>query len=594
MTRTIWDLYTSDQAVRDPMDFVGRHGPLLELLDSIRSGNCVQIVGPRRIGKSSVLQHLTRLSTLERRIPDVSPNLVVYLNLQGLAEPTEDAFWGMALARIRSRLLQMGAEQGVAEQDTPPLPPGTRKATLWAADAPGDARSRVPYAEARDKLDTLREVGFQRMTVLIDELEVLGQIPGQHDLTQRLRALAADSRWPVTFVTASRHPIAALTQDGRLEASPFYNIFSQTVRLAGFSAEELAELVTLPERLAADGRLAGWDGRLSLLPHRAWIEEVAGDHPFYSTVACRRMIRHLAEPLRAGEPPRALAPADLSGLVRDLEDDLSGQIDASLADRTDAERQLLTTLVHQPRRDVALSDPAARSLLAEGVLIERSGRLLVAAALVARRVPPPPSRALPTPTPRQLAALGALVLASGGALWLGTHLYGPLPLGTAEIPLDGGRLTVRLEYPREVRLEETEEIGIDLTGEPGAGGEVQVVITSEEGGLAFVGEEVDHSFAVPADKLVRDRWSVEARPRPVTGNLDRLSVRARWLPTGAPAEATQRIVVNIEGRALSEVRVILASAATLVLGLLGLVGGNLRSLGAWLLATWRGLGAERR
>lgn len=586
--RTVWDVYAFDQAVWNAEDFVGRQDELGEVLDSVRTGNCVQIVGPRRIGKSSLLIHLTRQSTLARRLPDPSSNLLVYVDLQSMAEATEDAFWGAVITRTRARLLDMGAEGGVMTPDTPPLPPGTREATLWAAAAPSEAGARVSYTQALELLEDLKDVGFGRMTLLIDELEILGRVPTQGDLLQRLRALAGNGSWPMTFVTTSRHPIAALTHDGRLMASPFFNIFSQTVRLAAFSRPELESLVTLAERQGAEGLLAGWDPALSLAPHLDWVRELAGLHPFYSTVACRRLLRRMAEPTRQGMEPRALTAADRRAIEGDLSEDLGGQIDAALADRSPEEMAALSALAHGGGPPIS---SAVLKALEQDALITLDGPApQVAARLVALHIAAP--QAPPSPWPSRLrrgTAVAALLGALTCLVWLGNHLYGPLPRQSAALSLDEGHLSVQLAYPAEVRVGEPVSVDIYLTTEDGAPGEAQVALFSDDGGLEFVGGEVERRFEVPDGMAIHQIWPVKVEPRTVEDGRYALRIRATWRPDEGRPEVNDT-AVTIEGRVLAGARVVVTSAATLLLTLLGFFGLNPRALTAWGIQLWQRLG----
>ena len=46
-------------AIRRAEDFVGREAEIAQTLGLLRNGQSVSLIGPRRIGKSSLLLHLT-------------------------------------------------------------------------------------------------------------------------------------------------------------------------------------------------------------------------------------------------------------------------------------------------------------------------------------------------------------------------------------------------------------------------------------------------------------------------------------------------------------------------------------------------------
>ena len=53
-------------AIRRAEEFHGRTAEISQILGLIRNGQSVSMVGPRRIGKSSLLLHLCRASTREQ------------------------------------------------------------------------------------------------------------------------------------------------------------------------------------------------------------------------------------------------------------------------------------------------------------------------------------------------------------------------------------------------------------------------------------------------------------------------------------------------------------------------------------------------
>ena len=72
-------------AIRRKEDFVGRSTELSQILGLLRNGQSVSLIGPRRIGKSSLLLHLSE-STVRRAYGlDGANALFVSLDCQELA-----------------------------------------------------------------------------------------------------------------------------------------------------------------------------------------------------------------------------------------------------------------------------------------------------------------------------------------------------------------------------------------------------------------------------------------------------------------------------------------------------------------------------
>ncbi len=200
----------SQTASDNPFNFVGRVNRVEDFFDrdyereSLRSylanGMCCQIVGPRRVGKSSLLYHLP-----------------------GFARG-----WGMSLTVVyldllspRSRTIG-GLLEMIGEQ--------------WQCDSPlrslTDLEERVSAINARGS----------RPVLCLDEFNELARRPEEFtsDFFLDLRGLAQQG---MAILTTARKPLCELVP-GHTPASPFFNIFP-ILRLGPFAEKDAEDFVTL-------------------------------------------------------------------------------------------------------------------------------------------------------------------------------------------------------------------------------------------------------------------------------------------------------------------------------------------------------------
>jgi NTE family protein len=201
---------TPQTANDNPFNFVGRVKRVEDFFDrdyereSLRgylsNGMCCQIVGPRRIGKSSLIYHLPGFA------PARGINLAVaYLDL----------------LNPRSRTIN-GVLEMIGEQ--------------WRCDAPlgsmTDLEERVNAIKARGS----------RPVLCLDEFNELARRPEEFtsDFFLDLRGLAQQG---MVILTTARKPLCELVP-GHTPASPFFNIFP-ILRLGPFAEKDAEDFVTL-------------------------------------------------------------------------------------------------------------------------------------------------------------------------------------------------------------------------------------------------------------------------------------------------------------------------------------------------------------
>lgn len=202
-------------AIRQSDDFIGREAEIAQILGLVRNGQSVSLIGPRRIGKSSLLLQLCNPATRRRHNLDLEQALFVLLDCQELADsPPEEAYESLLVG-----LLAGGEKAGL---------------NLSVNNDPGTYRA----------LDlALHQISQHQMSVvvLLDEFELLAA--NRHlspYFFARLRGLT--TKYGLAFLTASQRPLFEITAEEEILSSPFFNIFV-TLPLGLFDESEARALL---------------------------------------------------------------------------------------------------------------------------------------------------------------------------------------------------------------------------------------------------------------------------------------------------------------------------------------------------------------
>jgi tRNA A-37 threonylcarbamoyl transferase component Bud32 len=247
--------YLSRGPVRSPEMFFGRQETLREIADFLRGNQSVSLVGPRKIGKTSLLFQLIRLTVAQHL--DIGANrLFCYLDCEGMGDDSPQDVLQQFAIELRSEL---------QAHDRPEEP---------ALEAACTSPSRLSFEGAA------RALGKQGLSIVIilDEFERLSA-NGKLDVNffNALRSMA--SRFPLAFITASATPLIELTFSGRSQeilSSPFFNIFAQ-IYLLGLAEDEARALLWIPSEKA---------GRPFPASLQDSLFQFVGSHPFLIQVAC--------------------------------------------------------------------------------------------------------------------------------------------------------------------------------------------------------------------------------------------------------------------------------------------------------------------
>ncbi|MDX1435900.1 MAG: protein kinase [Anaerolineales bacterium] len=247
--------YISRGPVRSEEMFFGRIHELAEIRSFVQGNQSISIVGPRKIGKTSLLYHL--MQTHRQPAADGEKKLLyVYIDCEVLGDASHNEIFGQLAAEISEALVNANLSQ----------PAALDQAILHPTRLSFEAAVR---ALNKDNL---------RIVLIMDEFERLSRNPLLNiNFFNALRSAAG--RYRLVFITASAKPLIQLTFSDRSEeilSSPFFNIFAQLF-LSFFPDNEAFDLIHIPAHEA---------GVNFSNETRDFIFDLVGGNPFALQVAC--------------------------------------------------------------------------------------------------------------------------------------------------------------------------------------------------------------------------------------------------------------------------------------------------------------------
>jgi DNA-binding winged helix-turn-helix (wHTH) protein len=235
-------------AIRRAEEFHGRTVEINQILGLLRNGQSVSIIGARRIGKSSLLLHLSRPPVREPFNLAPPKALFVSVDCQELGGSPPEEVYEALLTSLLDAAEDAGLEIGQVAR------PGTYRSL-----------DRVLHTVSQDNI---------AVVVILDEFELLA---ANERLTPyffaRLRGLT--TKYGLAYITASQRPLFAITADEQILSSPFFNIFV-SLPLGLFTVQEARDLLTC--------RLEG-TGVTFAKTLTDYLLFLVGPHPFFLHVA---------------------------------------------------------------------------------------------------------------------------------------------------------------------------------------------------------------------------------------------------------------------------------------------------------------------
>ncbi len=232
--------------IRTVEEFYGRQRELQHVMARIgaQTPQSISLVGERRMGKSSLLWHLSQREIYASHLETPERYVFMLMDCQGQQHLNQEGF-----------CRAFGEHLGTAVGDR-----------LEVAEV-GDLSGVERVAQAMEGADL-------RLVCLFDEFETITRNADfGTEFFGFLRSMA--NAYPVAFVTASRSNLETLCHNREISESPFFNIFSH-IRMGPMSEVEVRELITKPSAEAG----------MPLAAHAEYIQELGGYLPFFVQIAC--------------------------------------------------------------------------------------------------------------------------------------------------------------------------------------------------------------------------------------------------------------------------------------------------------------------
>jgi len=228
--------YIIEGIAEDPQMFFGRRMHLRRLCRHVKEINCVSIVGPPGIGKSSLLYQLT----LQEELQETHASL--YLDLSDVTLQTDWTF-------LREVIWGLGQSVG----------------RMFA----GATIERLGWV-----LEILKDEEKRDVLLCLDDFDQFVAAPGvTHGLLDELRQLGFARR--MSIVVASLRPMEELAREGMIPQT-FPRLFDEQLDLSLLSAREAEQLIREP---------ASREG-VELPPQALELaRELGGRHPLYLQLA---------------------------------------------------------------------------------------------------------------------------------------------------------------------------------------------------------------------------------------------------------------------------------------------------------------------
>jgi len=255
--------YLNRVMIKKPEDFFGRQQETKRIFARLNATppGSISVVGERKIGKSSLLLHLTRQAQRQKHLEQPERMVMVLLDFQQEKAMSMESF---------VRLLMSTAGQ--------------------------ELRGRVDLTGCPPTLEGVKEMVQRlgaaglRLAILLDEFDAVTTNPVfDLEFFSFLRFLA--NHYDVAYVTSSARDLQTLCHTREIADSPFFNIFSN-MRLAVFQPDEALDLIRIPSERIGRPLAAHADALLSM----------AGRFPFFLQLACSHAVEYLEEHPEARAP----------------------------------------------------------------------------------------------------------------------------------------------------------------------------------------------------------------------------------------------------------------------------------------------------
>ncbi len=235
-------------AIKDLKYFFGRKEEIQYIISLLRNAQSCSIVGPRRIGKSSLINYISDPGILKENGLNPNEFIFVPLDLEGLGELTQSEFFSMIIHEIRNKITE-------------------KELRLVMEDLL--SKENIRFLDLKNIFMNIKELK-KNVIFLFDEFELITTNKNLDiNFFSGLRNLA--NNFSVCYITASHVPLLELTLSQETLGSPFFNFFTQ-INLGLMNKDDVQELIAnlsqkhnveFPEDVVA------------------YIMATAGRHPFF-------------------------------------------------------------------------------------------------------------------------------------------------------------------------------------------------------------------------------------------------------------------------------------------------------------------------
>ncbi|MFZ5915484.1 MAG: AAA-like domain-containing protein [Chloroflexota bacterium] len=246
-------------------NFFGRSREAKLVLQSLRNGQCVSIVGPPKRGKTSFLNYIADIDVFQRYALRVGEHIFVRIDVKSVQ--------GLSLADVEQETCFFCLRGEIIQQ--------VKESNITLAQKLEQATEQVRLHTAYFGLTTLFRTAFEnglKPIVVLDNFDSLAMNTRlSENFFTALRAFATSHY--MAYLIASQHPIHEL-EKVRIEASPLFSDFYHIV-LAPFSSEESREFVAaILDRVNVQLPVFVIDHILELGCNEPYCLQLAGYHTF--------------------------------------------------------------------------------------------------------------------------------------------------------------------------------------------------------------------------------------------------------------------------------------------------------------------------
>lgn len=245
--------YFNRIAIKDPKYFYGREEEVRYIISLLRNTQSCSIVGSRRIGKSSLINHVSNPEILRQHGLNPDDFIFIPIDLEGLGDITQSDFFGMIIEEIRNGIKY------------------------------SDQRAKIEKILAQETIKFLdlknifRDISDQGINIifLFDEFELITKNDNlDSNFYSGLRNLA--NSFNVGYITSSYVPLLELTLSKETLGSPFFNFFTQ-IDLSLMDESAVMDIITKP--------LQEYNKQFpdDIID---FIKTTAGPHPFFLQLLC--------------------------------------------------------------------------------------------------------------------------------------------------------------------------------------------------------------------------------------------------------------------------------------------------------------------